>query len=69
MEWVQAYDPLGQVWLSTAAAAFPIVLLLVTLGVLEWKAHWAALAGLISAQIALRAEIKGRLPLRPPPAP
>ena len=27
------------------------------------------LAGLISAQIALRAEIKGRLPLRPPPAP
>ena len=27
------------------------------------------LAGLISAQIALRAEIKGRLPLRPPSAP
>lgn len=27
------------------------------------------LAGLISAQIALRAEIKGRLPYRPPPAP
>ena len=27
------------------------------------------LAGLISAQIALRAEIKGRLQYRPPPAP
>ena len=27
------------------------------------------LAGLISAQMALRAEIKGRLPHRPPPAP
>ena len=27
------------------------------------------LAGLISAQIALRAEIKGRLPLNPPPVP
>ena len=29
MEWVQAYDPLQHVWLSTVAAAVPIVLLLV----------------------------------------
>jgi lactate permease len=49
MEWVQVYDPVGNPWLSTAAAALPIVLLLVTLAVLEWKAHWAALAGLTSA--------------------
>ncbi|MBI2833667.1 MAG: lactate permease LctP family transporter [Acidobacteria bacterium] len=49
MEWVQLYDPLGQAWLSTAAAALPIVLLLVTLGVLEWPAHRAALTGLVSA--------------------
>ena len=47
--WIQVYDPLGSPWLSTAAAAFPIVLLLVALGVLEWRAHLAALAGLVSA--------------------
>src|SRR4051812_16345637 len=49
MEWIQVYDPLHNAWLSTAVAAIPIVLLLVTLGVLEWKAHWAALLGLGSA--------------------
>ena len=47
--WIQVYDPLGSPWLSTAAAAFPIVLLLVALGILEWRAHLAALAGLASA--------------------
>ncbi len=47
--WVQVYDPLGNPWLSTAAAALPIVLLLVTLGVLEWRAHLAALTGLVAA--------------------
>jgi len=46
MEWIQAYDPLHHAWLSTLAAAVPIVLLLVALGVFEWKAHWAAIAGL-----------------------
>ncbi len=47
--WIQVYDPLASAWLSTAAAALPIVLLLATLGLLEWKAHYAALAGLVSA--------------------
>jgi lactate permease len=47
--WIQVYDPLGSPWLSTAAAAFPIVLLLVALGILEWRAHVAAFAGLVSA--------------------
>jgi lactate permease len=47
--WIQVYDPLGNPWLSTAAAALPIVLLLFTLGVLQWRAHIAALTGLVSA--------------------
>jgi lactate permease len=47
--WTQVYDPLGSPWLSTAAAALPIVLLLLALGWLEWRAHLAALAGLASA--------------------
>ena len=49
MPWIQVYDPLANPWLSTIAAAFPIVLLLVALGVLEWRAHIAALAGLLAA--------------------
>ncbi len=49
MAWIQVYDPLGSAWLSTAAAALPIVLLLVALAVLEWRAHVAAGAGLLAA--------------------
>src|SRR5688572_22372021 len=47
--WIQVYDPLASPWLSTAVAAFPIVLLLVALAILEWRAHFAALAGLVAA--------------------
>jgi lactate permease len=47
--WIQVYDPLASPWLSTAAAAFPIVLLLVALAIFEWRAYFAALAGLVSA--------------------
>src|SRR5687767_1247729 len=47
--WIHVYDPLGSPWLSTAVAAFPIVLLLVALALLEWRAHLAALAGLVAA--------------------
>jgi lactate permease len=49
MPWIQIYDPLGSPWLSTLAAALPIVLLLATLAILEWKAQWSALAGLVAA--------------------
>ena len=48
MPWIQVYDPLHGPWLSTAAAALPIVLLLVALAVFEWRAHRAALLGLVS---------------------
>jgi lactate permease len=49
MSWIQVYDPLTSPWVSTAAAALPIVLLLVALAVLEWRAHVAAFAGLAAA--------------------
>ncbi len=60
--WIQVYDPLASPWLSTAAAALPIVLLLFTLGVLQWRAHMAALTGLLAA-IAISAFVFG-MPLR-----
>jgi lactate permease len=49
MEWHQVYNPLHSVWLSTAAAALPIVILLGGLAVLRLKAHVAALLGLAAA--------------------
>jgi lactate permease len=52
MEWRQVYDPLGAAWLSTLAAALPIVLLLGGLAVLRLRAHVAALLGLASALAA-----------------
>ncbi|MEO5897278.1 MAG: lactate permease LctP family transporter [Vicinamibacterales bacterium] len=56
--WIQVYDPLANPWLSTAAAAAPIVLLLFTLGLLQWRAHLAALTGLVAA-IAVSAVVYG----------
>jgi lactate permease len=47
--WIQIYDPLASPWFSTAAAALPIVLLLFTLAMLQWRAHLAALTGLLAA--------------------
>lgn len=49
LPWIQSYDPLGNALLSTAAAALPIVLLLAALGIFEWRAHRAALLGLVAA--------------------
>lgn len=49
MEWTQVYDPLNSVWLSTALAALPIVLLLGLLGIANWPAPRAALTGLAAA--------------------
>ncbi|HWR13580.1 MAG TPA: L-lactate permease [Terriglobales bacterium] len=44
--WQQAYDPLGHWWLSTFAAAIPIIVLLGLLALNIVKAHWAAIFGL-----------------------
>src|SRR5262249_23617004 len=49
MLWTQNYDPFGAPWLSTLAAAIPIVLLLGLLATGRVPAPRAALAGLASA--------------------
>jgi lactate permease len=47
--WTQNYDPLGNLWLSTAAAALPVVLLMALLATGRVSAPKAALAGLVAA--------------------
>ena len=47
--WSQIYDPMGSMLLSTILAAVPIVVLLGAIGILEIKAHIAALLGLVAA--------------------
>ena len=47
--WLQDYNPLGNVFLSTLAAAAPVVVLLGCIGVLHLRVHWSALLGLAVA--------------------
>jgi lactate permease len=49
MTWLQNYDPLHNVALSTAVAALPIVVLLSAIGVFKIRIHFAALLGLAIA--------------------
>jgi len=47
--WQQIYDPFGNMIISTALAAVPVVVMLVSLGFLHIKAHIAAGLGLLAA--------------------
>lgn len=49
MVWQQIYDPFGNMFISTALAAVPVVVMLVALGFLHIKAHIAAGLGLAAA--------------------
>jgi lactate permease len=51
MVWSQVYNPTGSMALSTVLAAIPVVVMLVGLGFLHMKAHFAALAGLVAALV------------------
>jgi len=47
--WVQDYQPAGGLWISALLAALPILVLLVSLGVLRWSAHLSAALALVTA--------------------
>ena len=47
--WQQQYDPMGHWWLSTLIASLPVIVLLGALAFGHVKAHYAALAGLLTA--------------------
>ncbi len=49
--WNQVYDPLNNPWLSTLAAAIPVIVMLASLAFFHIKAHIAAGLGLLSALI------------------
>ncbi len=49
MTWVQDYQPAGGLWISALLAALPIIVLLVSLGVIRLSAHLSAALALITA--------------------
>jgi lactate permease len=51
MVWQQIYDPFHNMFISTALAAIPVVVMLVALGFLHIKAHIAAGLGLLAAVV------------------
>jgi len=51
MAWQQIYDPFGNMIISTALAAIPVVVMLAALGFFHIKAHIAAGMGLLAAML------------------
>src|SRR5574337_663149 len=51
MIWQQNYDPFHNIILSCLVASIPIIIMLVLLGVMHVKAHYAAACGLLSALV------------------
>ncbi|WP_206785367.1 L-lactate permease [Amycolatopsis sp. MtRt-6] len=49
MTWVQDYQPAGGLWVSALLAALPIIVLLVSLGVIRFSAHLSAALALVTA--------------------
>jgi lactate permease len=49
VRWIQTYDPLHNVWLSTLVAALPVFVLLGSIALLKVRIHFAALGGLALA--------------------
>jgi len=49
MAWQQIYDPFGNMFISTALAAIPVIVMLGALGFFHIKAHIAAGMGLVAA--------------------
>ena len=60
MVWQQVYNPFGNMIVSTALAAIPVVVMLVCLGLLHVKAHYAAGLGLLSAVVIAVSASAGR---------
>ena len=51
MIWQQNYDPFHNIILSCLVASIPIIVMLVLLGIMHVKAHYAATCGLLSALV------------------
>ncbi len=51
--WQQGYDPTGHWWFSTIIASLPVIVLLGALAFGHVKAHYAALAGLVTALLTV----------------
>src|SRR5690242_10174120 len=50
-QWIQNYNPLDNTWLSTAAAAIPVIVLFYLLAVQKILAHRAAIYGFLAAVV------------------